>query len=147
MNNNLIASIAALMVSVVLYVVSAGGEGGGYEFPALIGLVMCGLAAGMLAYELGPGRRSKGEASGRIPWGSVLPGLVLFVAYLFLIERLGFFVTSFLVFLVIAALYAPGPQSPNRIARTAGIAGVFTATLYTVFVLLLQVQFPQGLLF
>jgi len=147
MNTNLTTPIAVLAVSAAMYAASASGDGGGFEFPTLIALIMCALGAGMLIHALGPGRRSSGKRSGSVPWGSILPGLALFVAYLFLMGWLGFFVTSFLVFVVIALLYAPGSPTAPAIARTAGVAGVFTATLYGVFVLLLQVQFPQGLLF
>lgn len=147
MNNIPIAPIAVLVISAILYAASATGEGGGYEFPTLIALVMCVFAAGMLAHALGPGRRAKDERPGTVPWGAIVPGLALFVAYLFVMQWVGFFVTSFLVFLAIAVLYAPGKQTLAGVGRTAGVSAVFTVALYAVFVLLLQVQFPQGLLF
>lgn len=147
MNRNRVAAIAVLAVSALLYVASIAGEGGGYEFPTLIALVMGLLGAGLLAHALSPGRSADGERAASVPWGAILPGLALFVAYLFAMQWLGFFVSSFLVFLAIAVLYAPGKQTIATVGRIAGVGGLFTAALYAVFVLLLQVQFPQGLLF
>ena len=147
MSTNLISAIAALALSAAMYAASAAGEGGGYEFPKLIALAMCAMGIGMLIYEFGPGRKSADTPAGGLPWGRILPGLGIFVAYVFLIGWLGFFATSFLVFLVVALLYSPDAKTPVVIARIAGIAVAFMATLYGVFVLLLQVQFPQGVLF
>lgn len=147
MNTHLIAPVAVLVVSAAMYSASALGDGGGYEFPTLIAVIMCLLGAGMLVQALKRGRAAGDPRPAGVPWGSVLPGIALFFGYLLLMQWLGFFTTSFLVFLVIALLYAPGAPTGASIGRIAGVAGVFTATLYGVFVLLLQVQFPRGVLF
>ena len=90
MSTNLISAIAALALSAAMYAASAAGEGGGYEFPKLIALAMCAMGIGMLIYEFGPGRKSADTPAGGLPWGRILPGLGIFVAYVFLIGWLGF---------------------------------------------------------
>jgi hypothetical protein len=76
----------------------------------------------------------------------IVPALLIFVAYLLLAEMLGFFATSFLAFVAIGTLYSPEDSVFRAIGLCVISALVFFTVLYVVFVLLLKVQLPAGLL-
>jgi hypothetical protein len=154
-NTSTWVAIASTGIAALLYVLGSTGESTeGYEFPNLIAVAMFVLAVVLLIQELSAARTSGGlegvekeEEIGAIPWGRLWPGLLIILAYMLLAERLGFLTTSFLAFFSIAALYAPGDLSPHSFLKPGLIAVAFMVALYSVFVLLLQVQLPKGILF
>jgi hypothetical protein len=149
MNRTQTTAIGTLVVSAVACWASiSGSSAGGYEFPTVIALTMALLALGMAVPAFGRGRAMPAEDDGgSVPWGRVWPGLVFFVGYLLVLERLGFFVSSLIAFVGLTLIYAPGTPSLSALLKQIGIGLGFIAVLYAVFVLLLQVQFPRGLLF
>ena len=141
-------ALGCLLVAAGLFAASWGGEFGGYQFPRVVAVAMILLAVALAvqAWRAVPeGADRDGVESP--PWGKILPGLLVLIAYLLLAERLGFFLASLLAFFGLAVLYTPGRLGVAKLARTAAVATGFMAVLYLLFVVLLRVQFPRGLWF
>ena len=141
-------ALVYLMVSAGLFYASSGDEFGGYEFPRVVAIAMLALSViiALQAWRRAADGPSQDELEA-IPLGKLWPSLSVFIGYLLLAEHLGFFVTSFLAFLIIAVLYTPGRLSVVTLLRTTLIGIGFIAVLYLVFVMLLRVQFPHGMFF
>ena len=118
-----------------------------YLFPRLIAVALLCLASLAFLRAL-QGRNRTGAGIARDAAIRIAPGLAVMAAYVFLAaEGLGFYLASALAFLAVYALYDPGSHRAPRVwARRLTVTLGFTALLYAVFALLLQVQTPRGLL-
>ena len=118
-----------------------------YLFPRLISVALLCLASLAFLRAL-QGRNRTGAGIGRDAAIGIAPGLAVMAVYVFLAaEALGFYLASALAFLAVYALYDPGShRAPQVWARRLTVTLGFTALLYAVFALLLQVQTPRGLL-
>ncbi|MEW6046812.1 MAG: tripartite tricarboxylate transporter TctB family protein, partial [Bacillota bacterium] len=94
-----------------------------------------------------PGRRKEGGSGGAgaeqalpVAWKVVLPTAAAIVAYAALLDRVGFFATTFLF--VLGFSYAFARSKPLQLLVAA--AG-FTAALYVIFVGLFRVPAPPGI--
>lgn len=135
------------ILGALLYAAGAGHEyPEAYFFPNLLAMVMIGLGVIMVVtadVEAGP----EGTEISAVPWEKLWPAFLIFLFYLSFGEELGLFVTSFLVFLAVAAIYSNEIGLMAMFKRCFPIALGFTVFLYTLFVVLLKVQMPEGLLF
>lgn len=131
----------------LLYVAGSGHEyPEAYLFPNLLAMVMFGLGAIMLMtadVEAGP----DGTEISEVPWAKLWPAFIVFFIYMAFGEELGLFFTSFLVFLAIGSIYSNQVGWLAMLKRCLPVALGFTVFLYTLFVVLLKVQMPDGLLF
>ncbi len=147
MNATRLTSIGALVLSLLLYWAAvAPGDPRSYLFPEVIAIAMAILAAAMLVRNWKPSA-AKGNAPSSVPWSRLWPAFVIFVAYLLLAQPLGFYLTSWLAFVAISTVYSPAESSIIGAKRCLPASFVFLGILYLVFVLLLQVQTPRGVLF
>jgi putative tricarboxylic transport membrane protein len=139
------AVAGALIVAGTLhYPTLDGGHPGPSLFPRILGTLMAALGVGLAVV----GARAR-DASQVIAWRQLHrnTGLLnaLFVlggvlAYLVLVERLGFLVTgTLLLFLLMWRLQVPP-------LRALAVAIGFNATVYVLFVKVLRVPLPLGLL-
>lgn len=80
---------------------------------------------------------------------NILPGLVVMIAFMFLVAKaLGFYFASAIAFLTIFTLYDPVPMTDGKAwMKRAGITLAFMAVMYGLFALLLKVQTPRGIWF
>jgi hypothetical protein len=136
-------SLGMLAFALTLYVLSTTAEGQeAYVFPRIIALAMCLIALFTLVFEWANFDRS----SVSIPWGKLWPALTIFLVYMLILRYLGFYASSFLVFFALGVIYT----SQNYIVgtkRCLPISIAFMAVLYVIFVWLLRVQTPRGILF
>ena len=79
---------------------------------------------------------------------NLAPGVAIMLVYvIFAAEFLGFYLGSFVAFLVLYALYDPqGHGDPQSWIRRAIISAGFITVMYLLFALVLKVQTPRGLL-
>ncbi len=116
-----------------------------YLFPRLIALAMLGLAAVAFRRALRGGNRTGSGFDARTML-NIAPGVVLMILYVFVIaERLGFYASSFFVFLTLFSLYDPAPHTPRIWAKRLIITAGFMVVLYLIFALVLRVQTPRGI--
>lgn len=143
---HLLTVIATLLLAIGLAVVSFMPDVSGYKFPQMIALAIVAIAAIMVLLALIAKKPLTKADEEPVPWGSIWPLLLVLVGFLVIMERLGFFVTSFIAFFLIVMIYSPQRLGWRGAIKGGVIAAIFMAVLYLVFVSLLSVQTPQGLL-
>jgi hypothetical protein len=142
-----LTAIGTIIVSLLLYwAAAAPGDAQAYLFPKLIALGMAVLGVAMLVRNWSP-IAAEGDTPSSVPWSRLWPALIIFVLYLVLAQRLGFYITSWLAFVTIGIVYSPAETSVVGAKRCFPVSVAFLSVLYLVFVLLLQVQTPRGVLF
>lgn len=91
------------------------------------------------------------QAAGTLPLSQAVkrlaPAIGVFLAYLFLMANLGFYLSAWLAFSGLATLYGPRPISASRLFVHGALGAGFVAILYLLFSYLLAVQPPAGWLF
>ncbi|MEJ2344482.1 MAG: tripartite tricarboxylate transporter TctB family protein [Gammaproteobacteria bacterium] len=143
-----LTAIGAIALSIFLYWAAASAEDqAAYLFPKVIAASMLVLAVAILIREWAPRVGADAAAVVSVPWVRLWPIFAIFVLYLLAAQQLGFYATSLLAFIAIGVVYSPSESSFGDIKRCVPISLVFLAVLYLVFVVLLQVQTPRGLLF
>ena len=83
----------------------------------------------------------------RFPFGTLVVCFVLIVVYFVVMEKLGFYVSAFLFFIIVTFVLGRKDLTLHTGAVRIGIAFIFTAILFVLFNKLLVVQTPKGLLF
>ena len=136
-------SFGMLAFALTLYVLSATAEGQeAYVFPRIIALAMCLIAVFTLVFEW-----ASLDGSGvSIPWGKLWPALTIFLVYMLISQHLGFYTSSFLAFFSLGVIYTSQSYTMGA-KRCLPISIAFMTVLYAVFVWLLRVQTPRGILF
>lgn len=141
---NKIIAVVALAIAVGLYALGHYVDyPEPYLFPRLISIGM-GLFAVAMLMESFSGTAGE-ERGSSIPWLTILPALVVFLACVNLAEDVGFYVTAFCTFFVLVTIYAPDWRSPRGWLNRTAVSLLFMGAMYAVFALLLKVQTPTGL--
>lgn len=142
-----LTSVGCALAGVALYWSTLGAaQPRAYLFPRVLAATM--IALGVLltlrAWRVRP--RAAGSATATA-WMQLWPGLLGIALYLALARTLGFYVSAWLFFTLLAMAYTPRGRFHALAWRAAPIAAAFVALLYVVFALILQVQLPSGVLF
>lgn len=141
-----VTAIVTLLFTIALVGISFAPNLPGYEFSQMTAIAAAILAAVLAFLTLAPKRPAAPADEDVIPWGMVWPLLLMLLAFLLVMEWLGFFTTSFITFLLITFVYSPQRLSVQRVIRTTAVAVLFMGGLYFIFVVLLRVQVPSGIL-
>lgn len=141
-----LTAVGALLVASGLAMASFMPKVSGYEFPQMTALVAVFIAGILLLLALVPKHPVTATDEEAIPWGGIWPMLLILVGFLLVMGWLGFFATSFIAFFLITLIYSPHRLSVRGALKGAVIAGLFLGVLYLIFVTLLRVQVPQGIL-
>lgn len=141
-----LTAVGALVVAAGLATASLMPNVPGYEFPQITAMVAVAIAAILVLLALVPKQPVTAADEESIPWGGIWPLLLILVGFLLLMGWLGFFATSFIAFFLITLIYSPQRLSVRGAIRSAAIAALFLGVLYLIFVTLLRVQVPQGIL-
>ncbi len=148
MSASLWVALCTLLLALALYVSGALPENQeAYTFPNLVAIVMCLLAVTLLISEWKNRHQKSSTPPAPLSWSRLITALLIIVVYLYVVDILGFYITSWLAFLCLASLFAPEVQSLSTLVKPLLISFAFIGVLYSVFALLLQVQTPRGLLF
>lgn len=141
-------SLVLLLASVVAWLSFTAEPAAAFVFPRVIAVVFLVLALwNFIRCALGLSRVGSGFMATELK--NIAPGVVLAGLLVYVAARLfGFYVASFVVFLLVYAAYDPASHLVLRswIKRIAVTFG-FMAIIYGLFALLLQVQTPRGLFF
>lgn len=143
---HLITVVITLLITVFLAVLSYSSGSRGYEFPQITALVALGIATILTVMAILPKKALANIDEEKIPWGSVWPMILILTGFSLVMTRLGFVTTSFIAFFVIAYIYSPEGFSLSRVLKTGVVTSIFIGVLYSIFVLLLKVQLPEGVL-
>ena len=119
-----------------------------FIFPNIVALIMAViglLAVGHAFLSNAVAQRSEKVA---MPWRKLWPALLILVLYMFLLheEWLGFYTTSFAIFVLLVVIYTPNASLRARAIKAVLVSLGFMAVLYSLFSLLLRVQTPTGLM-
>ena len=142
-----LTAIACTVVGGLLYWAARGSDmPQAYLFPQMLALGMVVLGIAMMVAAFSKGAPSPAPWAD-IPWARILPGMVVLVAFLSILQTVGFYVSSWLAFSSIGVLYAPVGKRVATVKRVVPASIAFLAVLYLVFWMLLQVQLPRGFAF
>ncbi|PMR72472.1 tripartite tricarboxylate transporter TctB family protein [Billgrantia endophytica] len=139
-------ALATLLMAMGLAAASFMPNLPGYEFPQMTALVAVGIAAIMVLLAWVPKQPVTAADEEPIPWGGIWPLILILAGFLWVMEWLGFFATSYIAFFLIILIYSPQRISLRGAIKGAVITGLFLGVLYLIFVALLRVQVPQGIL-
>jgi len=141
-----IVGLVCLVGSVVLYsTLGHIDEPRAVTFPKTIIIIMIILSALLLlqgfivksAEKKGPG----------YPWLRFLILFSLIVAYFAVSESLGFYISAFLFFIAVTYILGKSDLSLKKAGLRALSSAIFTAVLFVLFSVMLEVQTPRGVLF
>lgn len=144
---HIITVVVTLLMTIALAVLSFSAGSRGYEFPQVTALVSVAIAAVLTLMAILPKKALTNIDEEKIPWGSVWPMMLILIGFLLVMTQLGYISTSFITFFLIAYIYSPEGFSWSRVLKTGLVAAIFIGILYSIFVLLLRVQLPKGVLF
>lgn len=143
---NTMTVITTLFVSLVIAYLSFSPAGSGYLFAKLTAGFLVFIALLMVILTFIPKKSIVVTDDEPIPWGIILPTLLILIGFLLVVDWLGFFATSFIAFYSIVLIYTPGILNRRQYYKSAAISATFIAVLYLIFVMLLNVQIPHGVL-
>lgn len=141
-----LTAVATLLVALGLAAISFLPNVPGYEFPQMTALAAVAIATILALLALAPKKPVTTADEEPVPWGSIWPVLLVLGGFLLIMEWLGFFATSFIAFFLIIMIYSPERMCWRRVIKGGAISAIFMGVLYLIFVSLLRVQTPQGVL-
>ncbi|MEH6629016.1 MAG: tripartite tricarboxylate transporter TctB family protein [Motiliproteus sp.] len=157
-------SIGGLILAVLLLTLGSNVEYGqeAYFFPNLIAYFLFFFALTLLVTEgqLYDWLKNMADFLWRWMFGIVgqgnparwpdyvrlIPMFVIILGYLYLADIVGLYTTSFITFVLITVVYTPERPRSKRLPKSLLIASIFTAAIYLIFSVLLQLQSPNALL-
>jgi len=105
-----------------------------YLFPRIAAIIISILAAVLIVKVIKNTTNIGSNFPKLIKWKTLLPGLAVGVVYLFLLEIVGFYVTSFLAYFSICVIY-------GRCDMTNRKRGIFKLVVSTIFMIVLFLLF------
>ena len=151
--NDIIVSIVVLVLGIVLYCSLDVQDPMSRIFPNATLIAMIGLSFLLLVMTVIAIRRKTvaAKAGGmKLPFSRTRLSITiaLAIAYLFLLETMGFYFTSIVFFFVFASIIALDRQYFFSHIRSRIVTSLcFVAVLYVIFKVILKVQTPTGFLF
>lgn len=114
-----------------------------YLFPIIISAVMLGMSLLSLVREAFSLCVDDFQP---FPFVRLVPALVMMAGGVALVETLGMYTTAFLILCVVSLWYSSQEDSRRRLFQSVVFAAGFSAFMYVLFSLMLNVQVPRGLL-
>lgn len=138
------ASICAVGASAVFLAASFWNtDAEVYLFPRIVAILMVILSGFQIAGYLA--ERRSGDQSINIPWAGLLPGLLVVIAFVLVIETTGFYLGSFVAFIALVSIYGKRALLDPRALMYKVLVGVLLmGVLYGLFWKLLYVRTPTG---
>lgn len=157
-NRDIIIGLMVLVGSVIVFLSgSIADEPRAAIFPKVVLCIMGALALMLIIQGLilkrkvgrgvvqGAGVVMAKTAGEKFMWRPVVFTFLAIVVYFGLLEKIGFYVASFLFFVVTVCVLDRKDLTPRKGLARCGYAFVFTAILYVLFNVILSVQTPRGL--
>jgi hypothetical protein len=116
-------------------------------FPKVVVGIMIVLSALLFIQTLIIKKKAAAQAGRPFSFGPAIVTFVLTVIYFALMERLGFYLSSFLFFVAVTFILGREDLTFRKGTLRVGLSVCFMIILYILFNKLLAVQTPKGLLF
>ena len=144
---NITAFIAVLIALFTLATSFIGTDAEVYLFPRIAAVIISILAAALMFKVLMSRSTEEVMTTTLINWKTLWPALVIGLIYLVCLEVVGFYVSSFVAFFAIVALYGKRHfLDPKRGMFKLGVSTLFMIVLFLLFWNLLHVRTPTGFL-
>ena len=144
---NLTAVVAAIIAIIALCTSFIGTDAEVYLFPRIAAVIIAILATSLLIKVFKNRDTEVVMTSPLINWKTLWPSLVIGLIYLICLEIVGFYVSSFVAFFALVALYGKRHMfDRKRGLFKLGIATIFMIVLFLLFWNLLNVRTPTGFL-
>lgn len=137
----LVALMIALLAAFIFQVSFFQDNREAYLFPAVIAGVMLVLSLISLARE---SLDLCVDDYQPFPFERQWPVLLMMAGGVAAIETLGMYTTAFLILLLVTYWYSPQQDTRRRLLSSLAMAAGFSAAMYVLFSLLLNVQVPRG---
>ncbi len=145
MKKEIIVAVVCLVGSVVLYsILGHIEEARAANFPRVIIIIMGILSALLLAQSVFIGKTRKTNNREHYPWMRFFLLFAIIVVYFAVMEVIGFYLSAFLFFVCICLILGRADLTVRRVAFWVGGSALFTAVLFVLFKVLLEVQTPRG---
>ena len=116
-------------------------------FPKFVVIIMIILSALLFIQTLFIKKKAASQTKKPFRFGPALLTFALTVVYFALMERLGFYLSSFLFFVAVTFILGSEDLTFRKGALRVGLSICFMVILFVLFNKLLAVQTPKGLLF
>ncbi|MBN1103642.1 MAG: tripartite tricarboxylate transporter TctB family protein [Deltaproteobacteria bacterium] len=148
MIKDLVVSLVVLVGTVIVYVsLQWMEEPRSVIFPRVILTIMAILTVLFILQTLLLKKKSGSGKGKPYPFGRAFLCFALIVVYFMVMEGLGFYFSSFLLFVAVTFILGRSDLTLRKGAIRVGVSIVFMAVLFVLFNKLLLVQTPKGLLF
>ena len=137
-----VALLVALMAGAMFRVSYFQENTEAYLFPIIVSAVMLGMSLLSLVREAFSLCVDDFQP---FPFARLVPALVMMAGGVALVETLGMYTTAFLILSVVSLWYSSQEDS-RRLFQSLVFAAGFTAFMYVLFSLMLNVQVPRGLI-
>lgn len=147
MKKDVIVALVCLVGSIALYFsLGAIAEERAREFPKVVLIIIMVLSALLLIQSLL--MKKIQQAAGKpFPWRRFFLLLAIILVYMGVMQNLGFYVSTFLFFVVVYLILGRQDLSSKKAVSRILISAGFTGVLFVLFNVLLAVQTPKGLTF
>jgi len=115
-------------------------------FPRTVIIIMGILAALLTIQGLILKKAAPAKGAG-YPWARFFSLLAIILAYLGISEYVGFYLSAFLFFLAVILILGWQKLNPRKSLMTVVSSAVFTAILFILFKVILEVQTPRGIFY
>lgn len=116
-------------------------------FPKVVLVIMAVLSALLLIQNLLLKKSAARVKQKPFPFQRALLCFFMIVVYLSLMESVGFYLSSFLFFVVVTFTLGTGGMDTRKALARIGVSALFVVVLFVLFNKLLLVQTPKGILF
>ncbi len=147
MRKDLIAALFCLALAAFLFF-SLGwiDDERARSFPRVIIIIMGVLSLLLLLQTLLVEKASKPTKDKPFAWRVFGSMLALILIYFFFMEKIGFYVSALVFFIVVSLVFSKARPSSQRLLVCTGMGVGFTGIIYFLFNIILKVQTPTGLL-
>lgn len=145
--DNITAFIAAFVAIIAVVTSFYNTDTEVYLFPRIAAVIITILAAILLLKAFKSHSTATEMRNSLINWRTLLPGLAVGFVYLFSLEIIGFYVSSFIAYFALCVIYGKCKMTDlKRGIFKLGISTIFMIVLFLLFWNLLHVRTPTGLL-
>ncbi len=147
MNKDIIVSLVCLAGAAFLYY-SLGwiDEERAMAFPRVV-IIIIGCLSLLLFIQTLIIKKVKESSDNPFPWGRFITVFIIIIVYFFFMEKIGFYVSAFLLFVAITMIFGRAGVTVSKAVSRVAFSVAFTGVIYVLFKIILKVQTPTGVFF
>lgn len=147
MKKDVIVAFVCLLGSIVLFLLLGTiQEERAKRFPEVLIIVM-GILSAIFLIQAVLKRQLKKAATQGFPWGRFFILFGMIVVYFAVMQSIGFYLSTFLFFVAVTIGLGHADLTTSKALIRIFQSAVFTAILFVLFKVFLEVQTPRGILF